>query len=88
MEIGNIIKGHVNEFLGLNEDISEKRMQICKKCPIFKDSLGGICNNRLWLDPKTDDVSYEYKEGYFRGCGCRLQAKTKLSKAICPANKW
>ena len=23
MEIGNIIKGHVNEFLGLNEDISE-----------------------------------------------------------------
>jgi len=26
MEIGQIVKGHVNEILGLNEDLKEKRM--------------------------------------------------------------
>lgn len=30
MNIGNIITGHVNEFFGLNKDISEERMKICK----------------------------------------------------------
>ena len=30
MEIGQIVKGHVNEVLGLNEDIKEKRMKICR----------------------------------------------------------
>jgi len=45
MEIGNIVKGHVNEVLGLNVDLKAKRMEICRKCPIFKDILGGICNS-------------------------------------------
>jgi len=36
MEIGNIVKGHVNEILGLNVNISEERMGICKRCPLFK----------------------------------------------------
>jgi len=26
MEIGQIVKGHINEALGLNEDLKEKRM--------------------------------------------------------------
>jgi len=26
MEIGQIVKGHVNELLGLGEDLKEKRM--------------------------------------------------------------
>ena len=38
MEIGQIVKGHVNEVLGLNEDLKEKRMQICLKCPLYKDT--------------------------------------------------
>jgi hypothetical protein len=29
MDIGNIVKGHVNEVLGLNESLKEKRMKIC-----------------------------------------------------------
>lgn len=88
MEVGNIIKGHVNEVLGLNVDLKQKRMEICKECPIFKDILGGICNSQLWLNPKTGDVNKEYKDGYYRGCGCRLQAKTTLVTASCPAKKW
>ena len=88
MEIGQIVKGHVNEVLGLNEDLKEKRMKICLQCPLYKDTLGGICNSKLWLNPKTGDVSTEHEDGYYRGCGCRLQAKTTLSTATCPAKKW
>lgn len=88
MEIGNIVKGHVNELLGLNKDISQERLKICKVCPLFLNSLGGLCNPKLYLNPNTGDVSTKYKDGYGKGCGCRLQAKTKLVNAHCPNDKW
>ena len=47
-----------------------------------------MCNSNLWLNPQTGDVRTEQENGYYRGCGCRLQAKTTLSTASCPAKKW
>ena len=44
MEVGNIIKGHVNELLGLNKDISKERLKICKQCPLYLEDYGGQCN--------------------------------------------
>ena len=88
MEVGNIVSGHINELLGLNKNLSEERMKICLKCPIFSQKLGGICNNKLWINPKTDDVSLTKKPGYVQGCGCRLQAKTTLVNEHCIINKW
>lgn len=86
--VSNIIKGHTNEMLGLNKDISEVRMSICKVCPIFSSKFGGICNNRLWIDPETNDVSFTQKDGYVRGCGCRCLAKTTIPSEHCVAGKW
>lgn len=88
MEIGKIVTGHVNEVLGLNQDLSSIRLAICKKCPLFSPKFGGICNNRLWLNKETGDISLNYKDGYVRGCGCRLKAKTTLPSEKCPARKW
>ena len=88
MNVGQIVTGHVSEMLGLNTDISKNRLDICKQCPLFLNQIGGICNPRLWLDPKTDDVSSIELNGYVKGCGCRLKAKTRLTNAICIANKW
>lgn len=88
MEIGNIIHGHWNELTGRNEDISQNRLKICYACPIYSPKLGGMCNNKLWLNVITGDVSTEPKEGYKRGCGCRLQSKTRLANAVCPLGKW
>lgn len=88
MEIGNIVKGHANEMLGLNKDISEIRMEICHKCPLFKNTTGGLCNPKLWLEPNENKISTVRKDGYFKGCGCRLKAKTTLPNAHCPAHKW
>lgn len=88
MEVGNIISGHINEMLGLNKDISEARIKICKKCPIYSPILGGVCNNKLYLNPENGDVSVDKKDNYIRGCGCRILAKTTISTEHCPANKW
>lgn len=88
MEVNQIIKGHVNELLGINKDISKERLEICYKCPIYTKHLGGICNSSLWFNPKNNDVIAHQEDGYVRGCGCRLQAKTKLKDAHCPAKKW
>lgn len=86
--IGNIISGHINEALGLNKDISEARLRICKKCPIYLSRYGGICNPKLWINPKTNEISTEKKDGYIKGCGCRVLAKTTLVNSHCVANKW
>lgn len=63
-------------------------MEICEQCPIFSPRLGGICNSGLYLNPETNDISLGPEEGYYKGCGCRLQAKTTNPEANCPAHKW
>lgn len=88
MQIFDIIQGHTNELLNLNEELSKSRLKICYRCPIYSKRLGGMCNNRLWLNPNTGDVSVNKKEGYIRGCGCRLSPKTRLPNAKCPVGKW
>ncbi len=88
MEVGNIIKGHVNELLGLNKDISKERLKICKQCPLYLEDYGGQCNPRLYMNPKTKDVSLEKKDDYYKGCGCRLLAKTTIPNAVCPNEQW
>lgn len=88
MQILDIINGHANELLNINNELSESRMKICRKCPIFKDILGGICNSKLWLNPETNEVSAKPKDGFARGCECRLLAKTRVPTATCVAGKW
>lgn len=89
MGIGAILNGHLNEVLGLNTDVSDKRLVICKKCPLFKTTMfGPICNNKLWLNLKTGDISTKKMDGYVSGCGCRLQSKTRVINATCPIGKW
>lgn len=88
LNVGDIVQGHVNELFKRNNDISKNRLEICYACPLYTSKLGGICNNRLWLNPNTGDVSTTAKKGYVRGCSCRLQSKTRLPNAMCPAGKW
>lgn len=86
--IKNILEGHVRELLGFNKDLSKSRMDICKTCPIFSELFGGMCNRKFYINPETEDISTEEKDGYYRGCGCRLLAKTTGPEESCPAGKW
>jgi hypothetical protein len=85
----NIIKGHVNEMINSEEELYNERISICKSCMLYKHTvLGPICNSNLYLNTETQDVSTTEKPGYTRGCGCRLNAKTRIPESSCPVNKW
>lgn len=88
MDFGAIINGHINEVLGKNTDIALDRLSICYSCPLYSPKLGGTCNSKLWLNPNTGDVSTVQKDGYKQGCGCRLEAKTRVLESSCPLGKW
>lgn len=85
----NIVDGHIKELKGENQELYEKRLAICKKCPLFKESgVGFVCNRQLWMNPETGEVSTENIVNWVRGCGCRLNAKLRIPSMKCPANKW
>ena len=67
LPIAQIIEGHAKEVLGLDTDISEARLKICHRCPLFSNALGGMCNSRLWLNVETGDVSTNARQGYQNG---------------------
>lgn len=88
LEIKNIVHGFINDVFNINEDISKNRLNICYRCPLYSTKFGGICNSKLWLNVNTGDVSTTEKPGYKTGCGCKLSAKTRVSNAKCPVEKW
>lgn len=88
--INQILEGHKNNILNKNEDIYNERMKVCRSCKLYKDDIifGAVCNKKLYLNPETNETSTTEKEGFTRGCGCSLSAKTRVSEARCPVNKW
>jgi hypothetical protein len=85
----SIAKGHYNELLNKEQELSTKRLLVCHKCPLFiKTMFGEMCDPKKYLDPKTNEVSIIAREGFFKGCGCRLEAKTRTPNESCPAGKW
>lgn len=90
MGLNAILQGHINEALGLNTDMYQTRIKICKNCPLYKIDIqwGEMCNSKLWYNLETGDISSTKKDGYVNGCGCRLKAKTRLPNAFCPVGKW
>lgn len=89
MNLKEILKGHIKEMTNDNQELFEKRMAVCKQCPLFKMSKAGpICNPTLYLN-KSSNIAYETDgPNRTKGCGCRLNAKARLDESVCPANKW
>ena len=72
----------------INQTLWESRIRICENCPIYSPNNGGICSNRLYINPQTGDVSIHPLDGYVKGCGCKIKLKAKLKTEKCPAGKW
>lgn len=72
------------------KDLARIRMNICKRCPLYKNKyfLFPVCNEKLYLNPITNDVSTTPKEGYRRGCGCNLEYRTLNPTQHCINGKW
>ena len=89
VNVKDIIQGHINEFMGKNEELAIERMSICRACPLgLESTIGLMCDPDLWINPETNETSTYSKDGYVRGCGCRLAAKTTLPDNHCIINKW
>lgn len=75
----------------MRNDLYESRIEICKKCPLYKLEYkkGPVCNNALYInisDKKTTSILP--KKGYIKGCGCKLQYKAKNSNLHCIIGLW
>jgi hypothetical protein len=89
MPIRDIVQGHLNEFFNEEEELSQKRMAICNQCPIMKRKVYGfVCDSGTYLNQETGEVSRIKKPGFENGCGCRLEAKTRIPESTCPLGKW
>ena len=87
-QVGNIIEGHYKEITDQENELYNTRIEICKKCPLFSDRYGGVCDSKKYYNPTTNKLSDLPESGFIGGCGCRLQAKTRLKNAKCVLNKW
>ena len=90
LPIGQIAEGFINNALGKEEDLFQKRVDICRQCKLHKiDSIfGETCNSKLYLNPLTDETSISPKSGFFNGCGCVLASKCRVPQAKCPLSRW
>lgn len=88
MSIKDILSGHAKEFLNINEKLYLKRLEICKECPLYSEKYGGYCDPKLWINPRTGQVSDVEMVEWVKGCGCRLMAKTRNKNNHCVLNKW
>lgn len=91
MSISQIIEGTVNNFLNKNADLYKERIAICFKCKLLirDEVFGDLCNNKLYLNPMTNETSTtDDGIGFKKGCGCILSSKTRVKEATCPVGKW
>lgn len=87
--MNQIIEGTLNNMFNVKEGLFKERIEICKKCKLFKKhpTFGMVCNSKLYLNPTTDEISKTSKKGFKKGCGCILSSKTRVAGAKCPINK-
>jgi hypothetical protein len=89
MSMKGILKAHIKELLNQGVPLFEERMKICKVCPLYDTGpFGPICNPNLYLNPTTNKFNYIGGSGFTKGCGCRLNAKTRDKDAHCPSQLW
>jgi len=88
--VKDIISGTINNVLNRKVSLYWERIQICRQCKLITKNpiFGEICNDKLWLNPETDEISNYKKDGYRNGCSCILSSKTRVEEAKCPLGKW
>lgn len=67
---------------------ADERLEICKKCPLWEvTTYGVVCNGNLYIN-EEQKTSFIPKEGYVKGCNCKLAYKTKNPNAHCIIKLW
>lgn len=89
-KINDIVEGHYKEITNQENELYEKRIKICKKCPLYtvNSVLGEICDSKKCWNEKENIIETFPSQNNTCGCGCRLSAKTRLKQAKCVLNRW
>ena len=89
-QIGDILEGHYKEITNKENDLYEKRIAICKKCPLYSvnENIGEICDGSKCWNPNEEILETYSSPKNICGCGCRLAAKTRVKSAKCVLSKW
>lgn len=69
------------------ENYINRRQRICNLCPIHLEEEN-ICDAYSYVNPETMEKSKKPKEGFIKGCGCRLDFKIKNINSKCIAGLW
>ena len=69
-------------------ELVDKRLEVCKVCPLYKETaFGAVCNPKLYIK-KAGETSYIPKEGNKKGCNCILRRKAANPGNHCIIGKW
>lgn len=71
-------------------ELAKKRLEICKQCPLYRESsrYGATCDNAKYISKDGLSWSRIKKPGYIRGCGCNLIRKAERPNSHCIVGKW
>jgi hypothetical protein len=70
------------------DELLKARLEICKDCPLYKETaFGAICNPNLYMN-KDGHVLMHPEEGYIKGCNCVLRMKAANVQSHCVCGKW
>lgn len=89
-QLGDIIEGHYKEITNQETELYNRRIAICRKCPLYtiKEGLGEVCDAKKCWNEKEKAIETVPSANNICGCNCRLAAKTRLKNGICVLNKW
>lgn len=86
-QVGEIATGYTNYLLGREQELSEKRMAICRECPLYNKDTDR-CDSKRGINTKTGELVYLPGKDVVMGCSCKLAAKTKSPSSKCPRGIW
>ena len=86
-QVQEIAEGWTNDLLGREQELSDKRMAICRKCPLYNEKTDR-CDSKRCYNTETGEITQYPGPNIICGCGCYLGPKTRSKRSKCPMSKW
>lgn len=86
-QIKDIAEGWTNYALDRESELSEIRMKVCRKCPLYNNE-NDRCDASRCINVKTGKMEMGPGKDIVCGCNCYVSKKSRVLNAKCVLNKW
>lgn len=86
-QVKQIAEGWTNDLLGREQELSEKRMAICRECPLYNEKTDR-CDGKRCIDKITGEITSTPSKSSICGCQCLMKKKTKSPRSHCTRGLW